>query len=126
MSAVPSSHPRVVAPIRRRHLHLVPITPSVEAHPVGNRAVYVRRRFAALAALVVLLAGALLAAKAFAGGPSGADVVVTVRGGETLSEIAARELPSVRTDRAVVRLQEANNLNSMHVEAGQRLLVPER
>lgn len=130
MSAVPSSTLHIASPVRPRHLHLVPTGPSAVAGVNGRasgrrRAVLVRRRFAALVVLLMLLGGATLAAKAFAGGPTGAARgVVTVRSGETLSDIAARELPSIRTDRAVVQMQEANHLDSMHVDAGQTLIVP--
>lgn len=132
MSAVPTSTAPFVAPDRRRHLHLVPSGPAQQAERVEagmarrpRSVVFARRRFAALVVLLVLAAGAVFATKAIAGSSvvDGA-VTVTVHNGETLSDVAAREMPSIRTDRAVVRLQELNNLNSMHVEAGQQLLVP--
>lgn len=135
MSAVPSLDAPAIAPSPRRHLHLVPSGPAVAEPveskrgagraPLARRAVFVRRRFAALLALLVLVGGGLLAAKAMAeGAPNGGATSVTVKSGETLSQIAARELPSLRNDRAVVAIQEANNMNSMHVQAGQRILVP--
>ncbi|MBZ4498370.1 MULTISPECIES: LysM peptidoglycan-binding domain-containing protein [unclassified Dermacoccus] len=135
MSAVPSLDVPAVAPSPRRHLHLVPSGPAVvdsleggrstRRAPLTRRAVLARRRFAALLALLVLVGGGLLAAKAVAeANPAGGATSVTVKDGETLSQIAARELPSLRNDRGVVAIQEANNMSSMHVQAGQRILVP--
>ena len=49
---------------------------------------------------------------------------LTVESGQTLSQIAARELPDVPVREGVVSLQLANGLSTDQVHAGQRLLVP--
>lgn len=107
------------------HLHLVPTGALVIQPSPAPAAVFARRRFAAACVALVVIAGALMAGRAMA---AGAEVVpqheVTVRAGETLSEIAAREMPAVRTDQAVVAIEHASNLGSLQVQAGQKLLIP--
>ncbi|OFE16454.1 peptidoglycan-binding protein [Humibacillus sp. DSM 29435] len=49
---------------------------------------------------------------------------VTVESGQTLSQIAARELPDVPVREGVASLQLANGLSTDQVHAGQQLLVP--
>lgn len=49
---------------------------------------------------------------------------VTVESGQTLTQIAAEELPMVPLQAAVVRIQSANGLNSTAVVAGQDLIIP--
>ena len=49
---------------------------------------------------------------------------LTVESGQTLSQIAARELPDVPVREGVVSLQLANGLSTDQVHAGQQLLVP--
>lgn len=147
LRTAPVPAPRV-RPVRACHLHLVPSAEAVSPERISGNAltaglgasaggaatpapraggVYVRRRFAAMLALLVLVAGAVLAARAVASPePGPAAPAVTVRDGETLSQIAARELPAVRVDQAVVAIAHENNLGSTHVQAGQRLLIPSR
>jgi LysM repeat protein len=72
---------------------------------------------AAVAVLGVGLAGQLATA-------SSAPRPVTVVSGDTLSEIAARELPGLPIADAVIEIQLANGLSSSQVHAGQTLLVP--
>ena len=54
------------------------------------------------------------------------DHATTVSAGQTLSEVAAAELPGLPVDEAVARLQLANGLNTSQVHAGQSLLIPAR
>ncbi|MBB2987057.1 LysM peptidoglycan-binding domain-containing protein [Terracoccus luteus] len=82
-----------------------------------GRLVLVTGTLAVVIALSVGLAGQL----ASAGGESRS---VTVRSGETLSQIAARELPDLAVRDGVVALQLQNSLASDQVSAGQQLLVP--
>ena len=106
-------------------------------HPVVTRSVSlstsaagVRRQGALLIACVIavmLAAASLLAGRANAGALEQSSYVqVQVRQGETLSGIAAREMPTVQTADAVVQIQQVNNLGSLHVSAGEKLLVPRR
>ena len=57
---------------------------------------------------------------------SGEPRTVTVQSGQTLSGVAARELPEVPTAEGVVELQVANGLSSPAVHAGQQLVIPGR
>jgi len=52
------------------------------------------------------------------------DHATTVFAGQTLSEVAAAQLPSLPINEAVARIQLANELNTSQVHAGQRLLIP--
>lgn len=115
VSATVAPHPR--------HLHLVPAVAEVGV--MHNVAIYRRRRvLVAVLALCVLALGALLAARATAAGAESASAVVTVRAGESLSEVAAREMPEVRVGEAVALIERANNLGSSHVDAGEKLVIP--
>ena len=49
---------------------------------------------------------------------------VTVAPGETLSQIAVAELPTLSMDQAIVAIQIANNLSTAQVSAGQQLVIP--
>ena len=48
----------------------------------------------------------------------------TVSAGQTLSEVAAAQLPSLPINDAVARIQLVNGLNTSQVHAGQSLLIP--
>ena len=50
--------------------------------------------------------------------------VVVVQAGQTLSEIAVRELPDLPMGTAGAEIQIANKLNTSHVHAGQQLVIP--
>jgi hypothetical protein len=52
------------------------------------------------------------------------DHATTVSAGQTLSEVAAAELPDLPVAEAVAHLQLANGLNTLQVHAGQSLLIP--
>ena len=52
------------------------------------------------------------------------DHATTVFAGQTLSEVAAAQLPSLPITEAVARIQLANGLNTSQVQAGQSLLIP--
>ena len=57
-------------------------------------------------------------------GPPQIDHATTVSVGQTLSDVAATQLPSLPVNQAVTRLQLANGLNTSQVHAGQSLLIP--
>ena len=48
----------------------------------------------------------------------------TVSAGQTLSEVAAAQLPGLPINEGVVRIQLANGLNTSQVHAGQSILIP--
>lgn len=69
--------------------------------------------------LAVGLAGQIASA-------SGEPRAVTVQSGQTLSGIAARELPDLPITDGVVELQIANALSTTQIHTGQRLVIPPR
>ncbi len=87
-------------------------------------------RLTARGRLVLLAVAAVLVATLLGlRGPGGAGAVeperaVTVRGGQTLSEIAAAELPGLSVSDGIVAIQLANRLSTAQVSAGQRLVIP--
>lgn len=108
-----------------RHLRLV--APDQTARPVPRPApmrVTRRGRLAITCTVTLLL---VLAVGGLAGAviPGGEAEMVTVLPGQTLSHIAAAELPDLPLDRAIVELQLANSLSSSQVQAGQTLVIPE-
>jgi LysM domain len=56
--------------------------------------------------------------------PPQIDHATTVSVGQTLSDVAAAQLPSLPINEAVTRIQLANGLNTTQVHAGQSLLIP--
>jgi len=73
---------------------------------------------AAVVALAMLLAASVDAA------PPRIDHATTVLSGQTLSEVAAVQLPGLPIRDAVARIQLVNGLNTLQVHAGQSLLIP--
>jgi hypothetical protein len=122
--SAPHPGPHTRRPGRRSHLRLVPTGPDVQASPTHSR---VTRR-GRLAITLLVTAAVLTLAMSLASGmsaPTGvAQPTVTVSSGQTLSDIAAAELPQLPVREAVVQLQLANDLTSMQVHAGQVLVVP--
>jgi hypothetical protein len=110
----------------RPRLRLVPTGPDVD---VSSHPVRITRRGRVLRAVGALaLVGALgwTAAAALAAGAPLPTRTVTVEYGQTLSSIAARELPEMPVREGVARMQLANGLSSSDVHAGQVLQVPAR
>lgn len=121
-----ASPPAHAAP-ERPHLALVPTGPGARGR---SRAEPVPVRLTRFGRLVVSVVVAL-AVSALAIGlvgqlalGSGDSRPVIVQSGQTLSQIAARELPGLPIRDGVVALQLANGLSSVHVQAGQRLVIP--
>ncbi len=87
----------------------------------------INRRGRLLVTLSVLAAGAALAltfaTSVMASAPL-IDHATTVAAGQTLSEVAAEQLPGLPVSEGVARIQLANGLNSSQVRAGQSLLIP--
>ena len=76
-----------------------------------------------MAAAAVLALSVMLATSVIAAAPE-IDHATTVFAGQTLSEVAAAQLPSLSISEAVARIQLANGLNTSQVHAGQSLLIP--
>lgn len=107
----------------RRHLTLVPTGSAVAA--TGEGVQLTRRGRLAITLLVV--AAVLVAAFVGMRGATGAVApiaTVSIASGETLSAIAARELPSLPVAEGVARIQIANNLSTTAISAGQTLSIP--
>jgi hypothetical protein len=110
-----------IAPLGRPQLRLVPTGNQVAARPI--RLTRLGRLLRTAVALAMLLLLGVTAANALAAGQVAAHSV-TVESGQTLTQIAARELPSLPTKEGVARLQLANGLSSSDIHAGQVLQVP--
>lgn len=132
MSAVPVLVP--VARPTRPHLRLVPdLHPTsfpvpVAGAPTAKSATRLRLTRRGVVAIGTVLAAmtalcGVLVAHAIAPAPAGPASVV-VQSGQTLSEVAHNALPQLPVQEAVVRVQLANDLNSLQVSAGQTLLIP--
>ena len=110
-----------------------PVRPQLVSVPCGDEVVTRRpaplklTRAGRLAiTLTVLLTALAIAVAAFSGdaSASGIDHSTSVRPGQTLSEVAAEQLPALPIADAIARIQVANNLTSTDVHAGQDLLIP--
>ncbi len=108
----------------RPHLRLVPTGPVDDATPrlvrMTRRGRLVRTGLAV--AVAVALTWAVLGAVAAA---AAAPHLVTVTRGQTLSEIAAQQLPDLPVRDGVVAIQLANGLSTSDIHAGQVLTVPD-
>jgi hypothetical protein len=122
------------APVR---VPLRPARPRLVAVPCGDdlvapRPTPLRLTRAGRLALTVTVTLAMLAlvlgvTLALLPGGSTATVIdhsATVQAGQTLSEIAAQQLPQLPVADAVARIQVANDLPTNQVHAGQSLLIP--
>ncbi|HPB72785.1 MAG TPA: LysM peptidoglycan-binding domain-containing protein [Phycicoccus sp.] len=116
----------------RRHLTLVPAGPEVRAEAGAEAPLRLTRR-GRLAVAGLLVGGAVLGSAISGGwGVAGADpaasarpaTTVTVVWGDTLSQVAARELPTLPIAEGVARIQLANRLNTTAISAGQTLVIP--
>jgi hypothetical protein len=78
--------------------------------------------------LLLLVALAVVASVALTGirgaGAAEPGHTVTVRAGQTLSEVAAAELPDLSISQGVLAIQLANRLSTAQVSAGQELVIP--
>ena len=89
--------------------------------PAAHRARPPRPSRPAAAVLVATLLGLRGQAGAGALEP---DHVVFVGSGQTLSEIAAHELPGLSVSDGIIAIQLANDLSTAQVSAGQELVIP--
>lgn len=112
---VPTTPARPAGP----RLVLVPApAPEPTFHLTRRGRVVVSLLVAMVLTIVALAAGGQLASA------TGEPRTVTVTAGQTLSEIADRELPELSIAEGIVEIQLANGLSTDQVHAGQRLLVP--
>ena len=109
----------------RPRLTLVPEPAPARRDPAAGLRITARGRLV-LVLLAVLTVATVLGLRGLggAGAAEPADVV-TVQGGQTLSEIAAVELPGMSISRGVLAIQLANDLTTAQVRAGQQLVIPQ-
>ena len=118
------------APVR---MPVRPVRPQLVSVPTGEDVAIrpaaplrlTRAGRLAITVTVVILA-VFLAISLTSGGASATaiDHSTTVQAGQTLSEVAAAQLPQLPVNEAVARIQVANDLAGSDVHAGQTLLIP--
>lgn len=124
MSAIAWEHPGSIAPAPQRPRLVVIAGGGEGAEPEAGLRLTARGRLVLLVLAAVVLAGVLgLRATGGAGATEPAHTV-TVDSGQTLSEIAAAELPDLSVDQGIVAIQVANRLSTARVSAGQQLVIP--
>jgi len=77
-----------------------------------------------MVAAAALILTVVFSTPAISPAPPQIDHATRVSAGQTLSDVAAAQLPSLPVNEAVARIQLANGLNSSQVHAGQSLLIP--
>lgn len=118
---------RTARPARpaRPRLVSVPCGDAVAVRPAAPLRITRAGRLAITLAVVAAVAVAVAIAAFPSGAPAGSgDHATTVQPGQTLSEIAAQQLPGLAVPDAVARIQIANDLTSAQVHAGQSLVIP--
>jgi hypothetical protein len=107
----------------RPALHLVPTGAEAVAGQPALRISRFGRLLLTIAAVVIvtILTVTLLGLR-----PAGASIDhrTTVQPGQTLSEVAAAELPQLPVAEGVAQIQLANDMNTSQVHAGQELAIP--
>lgn len=118
------------APVR---MPVRPVRPQLVSVPTGEDVVIrpaaplrLTRAGRLAITMTVVVAGVVLAISLLSGGASAAviDHSTTVEAGQTLSEVAATQLPQLPISEAVARIQVVNDLAGSDVHAGQTLLIP--
>lgn len=115
MSALAWDPQEAVATVARPRLQLIEGGSASRPRPVTR---------SMMAGWAIALAAVLVWGGSIAGAGERPTHSVTVRAGQTLSEIAAAELPDVPVREAVVLLQQANALSGSTVSAGSSLVIP--
>jgi hypothetical protein len=115
--------PASLSPQRERHLRLVPAPTPGDRKAQQTWRLTRRGRLAVTVTVAVAIVATLLAATLVMAPASASDQVV-VRPGQTLSEIAATHLPHLPLDRAIVAVQRENRMSTLHIQAGQTLVIP--
>ena len=114
-------------PLRTMGPRLRLVLPGERAVAPRRAVARINRRGRLLVTLAVLAAGVTLAltfaTSVMASAPL-IDHATTVSAGQTLSEVAAAQLPGLPINEGVARIQLANGLNTSQVHAGQSLLIP--
>ena len=114
------AHLRLVGPDERGRIERPVWQPADSATRLTRRG----RLVMAVAATAAVVFLAMVLAASVDAAPPEIDHATTVQAGQTLSEVAAVQLPSLPIPDAVARIQLVNGLNSSQVHAGQSLLIP--
>jgi hypothetical protein len=130
MSAAVAWNPALVPvriPSRTAHPRLRLVRPGERVCASASPVTRLSRRGRLLITLMVVagvlsLIGALTTSVSAT--PAQIDHATTVSAGQTLSEVAAAQLPGLPVREAVAGIQLANGLNTAQVHAGQSLLIP--
>ncbi|GAA2732402.1 hypothetical protein GCM10009867_08200 [Pedococcus aerophilus] len=118
------------APVR---MPVRPVRPQLVSVPTGEDVVIrpaaplrLTRAGRLAVTMTVVVVGVVLAISLLSGGASAVviDHSTTVQAGQTLSEVAATQLPQLPINEAVAQIQIANDLAGSDVHAGQTLLIP--
>ena len=116
MSAIVWDPQDTVATVTRPQLRLV------QGGRADSARMHLSRR--ALAGWAAVLAAVILWGGQQAGAGTQESRVVSVHPGQTLSHIAAAELPDLPVRDAVLLIQQANGLDGSGVSAGTELIIP--
>jgi Tfp pilus assembly protein FimV len=108
---------------RRPHLVVLPGGAAQPSAPAGPVRITRRGRLALLGLAVALAAVVGLMGMRGAGAAEPLRTV-TVPAGQTLSEIAAAELPDMSISEGILAIQLANKMSTAQVSAGQQLVIP--
>ena len=108
----------------RPQLVSVPCGDSVVQRPAAPLRLTRAGRLAVTLTVLVAAVGAAIALLSGGASTTVVDHSTTVEAGQTLSEVAAQQLPGLPVADAVARIQVANDLTSSEVHAGQTLLIP--
>ena len=109
-----------------RRPHLVVLAGGGEGGAAASGGVHVTRRGRlALLALVVAMAAVLGMVGLRGAGAAEPLQLVTVDAGQTLSEVAAVELPELSISEGILAIQLANSMSTAQVSAGQQLVIPQ-
>lgn len=121
LSPSPARSARRPAPPR---LVSIPCGERLSAPPAAPLHITRLGRLAITLAVLVVALAVTVASLTGGASPSAPGHATTVQPGQTLSEIAALQLPQLPVADAVARIQIANDLPGSHVHAGQSLVIP--
>lgn len=111
---------------RRDHLRLVPPVGAAEQTAAAPLTLTRRGRLVITMTVATALVLAVIAVFSMLPASAVEARTVTVQPGQTLSEIAVTQLPHLPMDRAIVAIQLANGMNTLQVQAGMELEIPQR
>jgi Tfp pilus assembly protein FimV len=114
----------LAVPSAPRRPHLV-VLPGGAGAPAASGPVRITRRGRlALLALVLAIVAAFGVMGMRGAGAAEPTRTVTVSAGQTLSEIAAAQLPDMSISEGILAIQLANSMSTAQISAGQQLVIP--